>query len=141
MSEGLTTQFEDDPPRALRVELGRGIDDFHARSVPADARRFAFVLRTAQGGLAGGVCAVMAWQWLFVEALFIDAPWRKRGLGRDLLARAEAHAAAAGCRSVWLDTFQARDFYLRLGYRAFAELEDYPPGQSRWFLRKALGDG
>jgi hypothetical protein len=37
-----------------------------------------------------------------------------------------------------LDTFQARGFYEQIGYVAFGELENYPQGQSRHFLRKAL---
>ena len=47
---------------------------------------------------------------------------------------------ARGCRYAHLDTFsyQARPFYDRLGYRLFGELENYPPGHSRFFLRKQL---
>jgi GNAT superfamily N-acetyltransferase len=63
---------------------------------------------------------------------------RGRGVGRDLMAAAERHALEAGCRAVWLDTFQAHDFYLGLGYEAFGVLDDYPAGQQRTFMRKAL---
>jgi hypothetical protein len=54
------------------------------------------------------------------------------------LARAEAFAVVTRCHSAWLDTFQARNFYLRHGYREFGALEGYPQGQTRYFLRKAL---
>ena len=40
--------------------------------------------------------------------------------------------------SAWLDTFQARDFYLGLGYETFGVLDNYPPGQQRTFMRKVL---
>jgi GNAT superfamily N-acetyltransferase len=119
--------------------LGDGINAFHARTVPLDAQRFALLLHAQDGGLGGGLFGVLAWQWLFVQALWVDDAWRRRGIGRALLSRAEAHAMAARCHSVWLDTFQARDFYLALGYRDFGALEDYPQGQTRWFLRKRLG--
>ena len=119
--------------------LGDAINAFHARTVPLDAQRFALLLHAQDGGLAGGLFGVLAWQWLFVQALWVDDAWRRRGIGRALLARAEAHAVAARCHSVWLDTFQARDFYLALGYQDFGALEDYPQGQTRWFLRKRLG--
>ena len=49
---------------------------------------------------------------------------RGRGIGTDLLRRAEAEALVRGCHGAWLDTFefQARGFYERLGYRCFGEL-------------------
>jgi hypothetical protein len=39
-----------------------------------------------------------------------------------------------------LDTmsFQALDFYLKLGYTVFGRLDDLPEGHSRIFLKKAL---
>jgi hypothetical protein len=37
------------------------------------------------------------------------------------------------------DSFQAPDLYRRLGYKAFGEIEDYPPGHTHLFLRKDLG--
>jgi ribosomal protein S18 acetylase RimI-like enzyme len=54
------------------------------------------------------------------------------------MARAEAYAAAEGCHSVWLDTFQTRGFYEKLGYTAFGTLEDYPGPQTRAFMRKRI---
>lgn len=140
MIEGLQLQFQPAPPPELRTTLAREINAFHARTVPGEAKRFAFLLNTADATLAAAVMASIAWNWLFVEALFVAEAWRKRGLGADLLDCAEAHALAEGCHSVWLDTFQARDFYLRRGYTQFGSLEDYPPGQTRWFLRKRLRD-
>jgi GNAT superfamily N-acetyltransferase len=118
--------------------LGDAINVFHARTVPLEAQRFALLLHDQGGGLAGGLYGVLAWQWLFVQALWVDDAWRRRGIGRALLARAEAYAAAGGCHSAWLDTFQAHGFYLALGYQEFGALENYPEGQTRWFLRKRL---
>jgi hypothetical protein len=55
------------------------------------------------------------------------------------MAQAERHALDLGCHSAWLDTlsFQAPEFYPKLGYREFARL-DYPPDQQRIFLKKRL---
>jgi GNAT superfamily N-acetyltransferase len=77
---------------------------------------------------------------LFTELLFIPPALRGRGLGTDILSRAESEARDRGCHGAWLDTFefQARGFYERLGYQQFAELPDYPMGYSRFFMRKAL---
>jgi GNAT superfamily N-acetyltransferase len=135
--DGVSVTFDADPGTELRGALARGINAFHAATVPQDSRRFAFMAE-AGNALAGGIVGVLAWEWLFVEALFVADAWRGQGLGQALLARAEAHAALQGCHSAWLDTFQAKGFYERAGYRAFGSLPQYPAGQVRWFMRKGL---
>jgi GNAT superfamily N-acetyltransferase len=127
------------PSIETRLALGGAIDAFHARTVPQDTRRFALLLYDRNERLVAGLSGVVAWQWLFVQALWVDDEWRRRRVGSALLKRAEAIATDAGCHSVWLDSFQARDFYLGLGYEVFGKLDDYPPGQTRYFLRKRLG--
>ena len=77
--------------------------------------------------------------WLFVEYLWVSEELRSKGVGRELMGRAEALAIERGCHSAWLDTFsfQARGFYEKLGYEEFGRL-DYPPSHHRHFMRKAL---
>ena len=136
---GLRMRLEVEPAAEFRVELARRIHDFHAETMPPwQATRFGLRLEDAAGTLAGGFCGVLAWGWLFVEALWVNPAVRGSGAGRALMAAAERHAAATGCHSAWLDSFQARDFYEALGYMVFGQLEDYPKGQTRWFLRKRL---
>jgi GNAT superfamily N-acetyltransferase len=134
----LRLAFDAAPSVETRRTLGNAIDAFNARTVPQDEQRFALLLHDEGDRLAAGLSGVLSWQWLFVSALWVGDTWRRRGIGRALLTRAEAHAVAAGCHSAWLDTFQARDFYLALGYQRFGALNDYPSGQTRCFLRKRL---
>jgi hypothetical protein len=56
------------------------------------------------------------------------------------MQQAEAIAASHGCTGVWLGTlaFQARGFYEKLGYSLFGELENFPSGDSYFFMRKEL---
>jgi GNAT superfamily N-acetyltransferase len=100
--------------------------------------RLVLLLRDADGTIRGGLLGYTHWNWLFVSHLWVHEPLRGRGLGRELLGRAEAEAAARGCRNAHLDTFsfQARDFYESRGYVVFGTLDDYPPGHSRYFLQK-----
>jgi hypothetical protein len=53
---------------------------------------------------------------------------------------AEQEGLTRGCQSVFLDThdFQALPFYQKLGYEIFGELEDFPPGHTRYYLKKRL---
>ena len=133
----LRLSFEPAPSPDIRRVLGEAIDAFNAQTVPQEVQRFALLLHEHER-LVAGLIGVLAWQWLYVTSLWVDDAWRGRGVGRALLTRAEAYAAAAGYHSAWLDTFQARGFYAALGYREFGALEDYPPGQTRYFMRKRL---
>lgn len=100
----------------------------------------AVVARDAGGALVGGISGTTNWNWLHLALFWIDEKLRHGGLGTELLRRIERAAADRGCTQAHLDTFsyQARPFYERHGYTLFATLEDYPPGQQRFFMRKRL---
>jgi GNAT superfamily N-acetyltransferase len=100
----------------------------------------AIFLRDARGTVVGGVAARINWNWLDISLLWVDDRLRTTGWGGRLMEALEAEAVARGCTDAHVDTFsyQARPFYERLGYRAFAVLDDYPPGHQRIYLRKRL---
>ena len=105
-----------------------------------DYKPLALTVEDSDNEIVGGLWGRTYYGWLFVELLFIPETLRKRGLGTEILLRAEQEAIARGCHSVWLDTyeFQARGFYERLGYRCFGQLDNYPAGFSRYFMKKTL---
>jgi len=135
---GLHLTFDANPSTDTRRALGAAIDSFNNRTVPFSKERFALTLHDGAAKPAAGLIGALYWGWLFVEALWVADNHRGQGIGRLLMTRAETHARTCGCHSAWLDTFQARDFYTKLGYESFGVLDDYPPGQSRHFLRKRL---
>ena len=49
-------------------------------------------------------------------------------------------AIRRGCFAATLEThsYEALGFYQKRGYEVFGMLEDYPPGHSKYFLRKRL---
>ena len=126
------------PSAEIRALLAREINAFHSRTVPHNSERFAIRLVGYHDTLLAAVIGVISWQWLFIEAAWVSDALRGGGVGRELMRRAEDHARAAGCHSAWLDTFQARDFYIRLGYEVFGALERFPDEQTRYFMRRSL---
>jgi ribosomal protein S18 acetylase RimI-like enzyme len=79
-----------------------------------------------------------------VNYLWVAAEERSRGLGRELLLTAEVEALKRGCLRAMLNTysFQAPDFYQRLGYRIIATIEGLPvEGHRQFTLLKELKRG
>ena len=103
-------------------------------------RLLVIAVEDPDGRVIGGLWGRTAYDWLYVELLVVPDSLRGRGLGTELMERAETEAIARGCHSAWLDTFafQARPFYEQLGYTCFGELNDYPIGSARYFMKKTL---
>lgn len=98
--------------------------DYNRRSAP-DPRfqLLGLLLKASDGGTIGGLWGRSAYEWLFIELLFIPEELRGTGLGRTLMQQAEQVARDRHCTGVWLDTFafQALGFYQKLGYTVFGE--------------------
>ncbi len=109
---------------------------------PEGARPLRVAVRSGDGELGGGLIgrthAIPF--WLEISVLWVDEAARQHGLGRRLMERAEREARLRGCRFVRLATsdYQAPDFYRKLGYIQYGRLEDCPPGETAYYLRKAL---
>lgn len=90
--------------------------------------------------ILGGLWGSTNWGYLNVNLLAVKESLRGQGYGTKLMQRAEDLSRQRGCHSAFLNTFsfQAPDFYERLGYRVFGQLPDFPPGHKRIFMSKKL---
>ncbi len=110
-----------------------------AAAGPGEWGLLAVTVRDARDEIVGGLWGRTGYGFLFVELLALGEA-RGHGLGRRIMAMAEAEALARGLSGIWLDTwtFQAPDFYRRLGYEECGRIPDYPPGHDRIFFMKRL---
>lgn len=126
----------------LRI-LGEGLMAYNRSQVGGREKApLTFFLRDVEGRIVGGVHGNYSSTsgWLYVSMLWVSEGARGGGYGSRLMRRIEGEAFGRGCRNAYLDTFsfQAPGFYKKLGYVVFGELEDFPEGHSRIFLRKRL---
>jgi GNAT superfamily N-acetyltransferase len=139
--EKLEIVFDPLPPDAVRRFV---VDSLDAHNVAATGlsnwHPVGFFLKSARGEWLGGLMGHLWGCWLYVRDLWVAAPARGCGNGTRLLRAAEEYAVERGCFAATLETmsFQARPFYEKLGYEVFAALEDYPPGHTKFYLRKQL---
>ena len=96
----------------------------------------------ANGSVIGGILGGTYWGWMYVDILWVYENHRKKGVGSNLLHKAEEEALRRGCHHAHLDTmsWQAPDFYKKHGYSVIGILPDIPSGNQKYLLMKALQD-
>ena len=134
--------FDGEPADEDVKVLGDGLQE-QMRALFGEPRieKAAFFVRDGIGDIVGGVYGNYgSFGWLYIDTLWVAERLRGRGYGTRLMHLIEQHASKAGCTDAYLNTFsfQAPDFYQKLGYTTFAQLENFPPGHSRLFMRKKL---
>lgn len=139
MSETRFTVGDADADLAERLD--QEISAFNAAaSGHHDARMLSVAVRGDDGDLRGGL---YGWTWGgcgYVDLLWVRDDQRGLGLGAGLLAAAEAEIRRRGCDRVALSThsFQAPEFYARLGYTECGRTPGYPHGHDDIHLVKQL---
>lgn len=88
------------------------------------------------GGLMGLVC----WTWLEIDVLWVKEEVRGKGYGTALIKEAERIARSRKCTYLKVNTysFQAPDFYRKLGFETFGVIKEALPGQHHEYLIKRL---
>ena len=135
------------PDDEFLLPIRNGLRAYNDAQVgPMRRRIFAIRVRDAAGTVTAGLYGWLGEGWLYTDWLWVAEDQRRTGLGARVLRAAEDFARNQGTRHARLSTasFQAKPFYLKLGYEVFAELPiDTPdsPGEFRhreYFLRKTL---
>ncbi len=133
---------EDDYPEMEAVNaIQRGLHAFNQEmGGPYDREPVTVLARDATGEVQGGLLGLTYWHWLFIDWLWLARSQRGRGVGSELLRRAEAIARTRGCTDAYTDTFsfQAPGFWSRNGYAEFGRLDEMPRGHARQWFRKRL---
>ncbi len=135
-----TLALEPDPPASIReAVLASLVTHNVAQAGEPGFAPLAVTVRGPDGTVAGGLYGYVLYRYLFVELLALGAA-RGIGLGRRVMALAEAEARRRSCIGIWLDTFsfQAPGFYAKLGFEEFGRITGFPPGHDRLFLLKRL---
>ena len=114
-------------------------DHSEAKGFPARFQPLTIQVRQ-DGVIVGGLIGRTGRGWLMVEYLALPMAEQGAGLGRQLMAMAEAEAVRRGCTGAFLNTiqFQAPGFYQKLGYREFGRLPGDPPDLDRIWFTKTL---
>lgn len=135
----LECRMAEDVPQSIKDKIENGIDSF-SNDFVGETRTPCFVTFYDNGMLAGGLRAESLGQWFYIKHLWVAEKYRGHGFGVRLMTRAESEAAERGCRFLWVDTlsYQAPEFYKKLGFVTQATIPGYRGVYSRIFFKKDI---
>ncbi|MFB9135406.1 GNAT family N-acetyltransferase [Vibrio sp. AK197] len=138
----MSVQFMINPPKSIREVIYKGLQSFNARHLPeGEVYSIACFEQDAQFNVLGGLIGEVFKTTLFVEYLWVDETHRASGLGRALMSEMEHQVRKLGVCDLCLDTytFQAREFYIRMGFEEVGRYSDFPAqGIDKIFMQKRL---
>jgi len=139
MSQNFTINYDPAPQPDDVTFIRNGLSAYNKLHAMEDTfEPHTWFVRDREGKLVGGLLAGFIWNWLYIDILWLSEELRDQGFGTRLLAEAEQMAIQRGCTGVDLITmsFQAREFYERHGYTVYGALDNFPPGHTKYHLKK-----
>jgi len=137
-------EITEKPDKSDLATISKGLQSYNKKMIgkqtDGEVLSFAVFARDDNGTIIGGIRAAAFWNWLTIELLWINEDNQGLGFGTQLMEQAENFAMKNNYYLSLVETasFQARDFYEKLGYEVFAELDDYPKGYKNYYMKKKL---
>ena len=105
-----------------------------------DGESFTAVRESSSGDIEAGISGYTWCGCCYIAYLWVAEAVRGLGIGSELVRAVEDHARAKSCRVMFVAThsFQAPQFYVRLGFEPVASIPDHPVGHSSIFYAKRL---
>jgi GNAT superfamily N-acetyltransferase len=105
-----------------------------------EEREFGIFARGDDRRVVAGISGIVWGGYCELQAMWVQESLRNRGLGRALIAGAEAEARRRGCGLVVFHAYDllARGLYERLGYETIGIIENCPNGSAARWYRKIL---
>jgi ribosomal protein S18 acetylase RimI-like enzyme len=110
------------------------------QGIEQEASAFGFFIRNNDSKLIAGVNGSIIYGSIYTDQLWVDTSLRHQGIGRMLMEKVHELGSKKGCKMATACTmsFQAQEFYEKLGYECDFERKGYANGSSCLFLKKRL---
>lgn len=121
--------------RKLRESTHATEPPYHVDATPLDIS-----MDDIEGDVVAGIAAETLGDCLNIDMLWVSQSLRGRGIGQQLVHKAEDIAFERGCTRVRVSTIGAVDFYQKLGYTIAGRLQQFPEGHTVTWLTKTLAE-
>jgi ribosomal protein S18 acetylase RimI-like enzyme len=133
--------FTDHPSHQEIDAIYKGLEK-HAKQTLGNTsfEPFGFLVHGDNGALIAGCTGVFMYGALNIKLLWVDEMVRNKGLGKQLLEKAEILAQQKNCRYISVETFnwQATGFYEKMGYKVEFIYDGYDNDSKFYFFRKKI---
>ena len=122
----------------LLVEFNRNkTNNIHLEYI---SKPLEIILRTLENEIIGGIYGRSVWNTMEIKTFIIKEEYRKKGFGNRLMEEVEKEAKKRKCDYISLDTFsfQAPEFYKKLGFQQVGVETDFPKNYNKYYFRKKL---
>ena len=122
-------------------ELNAALEEFDTEHITYRMEGSICLGMQKDGELIAGVNAyVTCFKILYIETLFVQEEYRRKGLGKQLITELERRAKEMGINLIRVDTFdwQGKDFYLTMGYELAGQYACDEDGYSEYFFIKRI---
>jgi ribosomal protein S18 acetylase RimI-like enzyme len=133
--------LELNPPREKIKALRHQLRQYNREKGQTDqGTTLGIFLRDEQDNLAGGISAYIWGTTVEINFLWLSESLRGQGIGQHLMLQIEQAARERGAIQAVLSTFsfQAPDFYKKLGYEKIATIDGLGDGHKKIYLHKTL---
>lgn len=105
-----------------------------------DGESFTAVRENSSGDIEAGISGYTWCGCCYIAYLWVAETVRGRGIGSELVRAVEQHARAKACQVILVAThsFQAPEFYVRMGFERVASIPDHPVGYASFFYAKSI---
>jgi len=136
----LVDKISDHEEKQMRKDL---VDYESSHGIDVNYKRFSLVLRNGQGIVFGILSAYTAFAEIYVDDIWVDKPYRRKGFGKKLLQELENQFQGKGFNNINLVTsaFQAPGFYEKCGFQVeFVRENKKNPQLTKTFFVKFFND-
>ncbi len=133
--------IEGEPNQEDKKVIVDGMLAYHAnKGHHRKSETFSILLKDINDKVLGGVIVTFLWNGMEINTLWVDESLRDKGYGTKLMEMVEEEAVKRGCTIAYTNTFtwQAPEFYTKLGYNLYGKLDNFPPGNSLNYFFKNL---
>jgi len=125
---------------AYKILRGHAHNANRKLGIDQSSRSLAILKWNDAKGMIAGACGVAYCGWFSLDLLWVEEPYRKQGIGSELLKIIEGEAMKLGAHSayLWSQEFEAPDFYRKYGYQEFVRLNEFLPGHQLIGMQKKL---
>jgi GNAT superfamily N-acetyltransferase len=121
--------------------LSDGMLSYHAKQGhPRTSEIINIFLKDESKKVHGGIIVTVLWNGMEINSLWVEETLRGQGWGKKLMEAAENEGRLRGCTIIYTNTFtwQAPEFYEKLGYKPYGKLDNFPPGSTLTYYYKKL---